>query len=48
MNPVHAPELERGLAWLNTEVQRYGIRHPVVVDDDMRVWRAYGAPGSRR
>jgi thiol-disulfide isomerase/thioredoxin len=24
-------------------VQRYGIRHPVVLDDDMRIWRAYGA-----
>jgi thiol-disulfide isomerase/thioredoxin len=107
---IHAPELDRGLAWLNTDrplrfahelrgqvvlldfwtyccincmhilpdleyleerfagrpflvigvhsakfdnetdrgsiraaVQRYGIRHPVVVDDDMRLWRAYGA-----
>jgi thiol-disulfide isomerase/thioredoxin len=107
---IHAPELDRGLAWLNTDrplrfahelkgqvvlldfwtyccincmhilpdlewleerfagrpflvigvhsakfdneadrgniraaVQRYGIRHPVVVDDDLRLWRAYGA-----
>ena len=107
---IHAPELDRGLAWLNTDrplrfahelkgqvvlldfwtyccincmhilpdlehleerfagrpflvigvhsakfdneaargniraaVQRYGIRHPVVVDDDMRLWRAYAA-----
>ena len=108
--PIHAPELDKGLAWLNTDrplrftkelrgqvvlldfwtyccincmhilpdlehleerfagrpfvvigvhsakfdnevdrmnvraaVQRYGIRHPVVVDDDLRLWRAYAA-----
>jgi thiol-disulfide isomerase/thioredoxin len=28
---------------IRAAVQRYGIRHPVVVDDDMRLWRAYGA-----
>jgi thiol-disulfide isomerase/thioredoxin len=111
MSPtIHAPELERGFAWLNTDrplrlahelkgqvvlldfwtyccincmhvlpdleylaerfagrplvvvgvhsakfdneadrrnvraaVQRYGIRHPVVLDEDLKLWRAYGA-----
>ncbi len=34
-------EADRGN--IRAAVQRYGIRHPVVVDDDMRLWRAYGA-----
>ncbi len=34
-------EADRGS--VRAAVQRYGIRHPVVVDDDMRLWRAYGA-----
>ena len=34
-------EADRGN--VRAAVQRYGIRHPVVVDDDMRLWRAYGA-----
>ncbi len=28
---------------IHAAMQRYGIRHPVVVDEDMRLWRAYGA-----
>jgi thiol-disulfide isomerase/thioredoxin len=28
---------------IRAAIQRYGIRHPVIVDDDMRLWRAYGA-----
>jgi thiol-disulfide isomerase/thioredoxin len=34
-------EADRGN--VRAAVQRYGIRHPVVVDDDMRLWRAYAA-----
>lgn len=34
-------ETDRGS--IRAAMQRYGIRHPVVVDDDMRLWRAYGA-----
>ncbi len=34
-------EADRGN--VRAAVQRYGIRHPVVVDEDMRLWRAYGA-----
>jgi len=34
-------ETDRGS--IRAAVQRYGIRHPVVVDDDLRLWRAYGA-----
>ncbi len=33
---------ERNIA---AAIERYGITHPVVVDSDMRVWRAYGAQG---
>jgi thiol-disulfide isomerase/thioredoxin len=32
-------ETDRGS--IRAAMQRYGIRHPVVVDDDMRLWRAY-------
>ena len=28
---------------IRAAMQRYGIRHPVVVDEDLRLWRAYGA-----
>jgi thiol-disulfide isomerase/thioredoxin len=34
-------ETDRGS--IRAAMQRYGIRHPVVVDEDMRLWRAYGA-----
>jgi thiol-disulfide isomerase/thioredoxin len=34
-------EADRGS--IRAAAQRYGIRHPVVVDDDMRLWRAYTA-----
>ncbi len=34
-------EADRGS--IRAAVQRHGIRHPVVVDDDMRLWRSYGA-----
>ncbi len=36
-----ANEADRGS--VRAAMQRYGIRHPVVLDDDMRLWRAYGA-----
>jgi thiol-disulfide isomerase/thioredoxin len=42
---VHSAKFdnEAGPASIRPAAQRYGIRHPVVVDEDMRLWRAYGA-----
>lgn len=42
---VHSAKFdaETDPAGIRAAVQRYGIRHPVVVDEDMRLWRAYGA-----
>ena len=34
-------EADRGS--IRAAMQRYGIRHPVVVDEDLRLWRAYAA-----
>lgn len=28
---------------IRAAIQRYDIAHPVVIDDDMKIWRAYGA-----
>ena len=42
---VHSAKFdnEAGLGNIRAAVQRYGIRHPIVVDEDMRLWRAYAA-----
>jgi thiol-disulfide isomerase/thioredoxin len=42
---VHSAKFDNEAARGNVRaaVQRYGIRHPVVVDQDMRLWRAYAA-----
>ena len=42
---VHSAKFdnETGHGSIRAAIQRYGIRHPVVVDEDMRLWRAYGA-----
>ncbi|HUA79959.1 MAG TPA: redoxin domain-containing protein, partial [Dyella sp.] len=41
---VHTPEYdeERDLASLRAAVRRYGIVWPVAVDNDARIWNAYG------
>lgn len=40
---VHTPELphERALSNVRSEVKRLGIRYPVVIDNDYKIWRAY-------
>ncbi len=40
---VHTPELphERVLSNVRSEVKRLGIRYPVVIDNDYKIWRAY-------
>jgi thiol-disulfide isomerase/thioredoxin len=42
---VHSAKFDNEADRMNVRaaVQRYGIRHPVVVDEDMRLWRAYAA-----
>jgi hypothetical protein len=42
---VHSAKFdnEADRANVRAAIQRYGIRHPVVVDQDMRLWRAYAA-----
>jgi len=42
---VHSAKFDNEADRMNVRAaaQRYGIRHPVVVDDDMRLWRAFGA-----
>ena len=42
---VHSAKFdnEADRASIRAAIQRYGIRHPVVVDEDMRLWRAYAA-----
>jgi thiol-disulfide isomerase/thioredoxin len=42
---VHSAKFsnEAGRGNVRAAVQRYGIRHPVVLDDDMKLWRAYAA-----
>ena len=42
---VHSAKFdnEAGRGSIRAAVQRYGIRHAVVVDEDMRLWRAYAA-----
>lgn len=41
---VHAPEFdwERGRDAVEAAVRRHGIAYPVVLDDAMRTWNAYG------
>ncbi len=41
---VHSPKFagERAIANLAHAVARYDVRHPVVHDPDMTIWRAYG------
>jgi thiol-disulfide isomerase/thioredoxin len=43
---VHSPKFdnERNLATLRRNILRYGLRHPVVQDEDYRLMKAYGAP----
>lgn len=43
---VHTPkfENERNLAALRRNVLRYGLRHPVLQDEDYLLMKAYGAP----
>ncbi len=40
---VHTPEFayEKDPARVRSEVQRLGVRHPVVLDNDYRIWRAF-------
>ena len=42
---VHSAKFDNEADRMNVRaaVQRYGIRHPVVVDEDLRLWRAYAA-----
>ncbi|HVP14614.1 MAG TPA: thioredoxin-like domain-containing protein, partial [Terriglobales bacterium] len=42
---VHSAKFENETAResVRAAIQRYGIRHPVVIDEDMKLWRAYGA-----
>lgn len=40
---VHSPEFdnERSADYVRTAVARLGIRYPVVLDNDFRIWKAY-------
>ncbi len=42
---VHSAKFEEEQKHENIEeaINRYGIRHPVIADDGMKIWRAYGA-----
>jgi cytochrome c biogenesis protein CcdA/thiol-disulfide isomerase/thioredoxin len=41
---VHTPEFayEKDPARVRSELKRLGVRHPVVLDNDYRIWRAFG------
>ena len=40
---VHTPEFEfeKNTDYVNTSLQKYGIKYPVIQDNDHKIWNAY-------
>ncbi len=40
---VHTPEFEfeKNIDYVNTSLQKYGIKYPVIQDNDYKIWNAY-------
>ena len=40
---VHTPEFEfeKNINYVNTSLQKYGIKYPVIQDNDYKIWNAY-------
>ena len=41
---VHTPEFgfEKNTDFVKTSLQKYGIKYPVIQDNDYKIWNAYG------
>ena len=41
---VHTPEFgfEKNIDYVKTSLQKYGIKYPVIQDNDYKIWNAYG------
>jgi thiol-disulfide isomerase/thioredoxin len=41
---VHTPEFgfEKNIDFVKTSLQKYGIKYPVIQDNDYKIWNAYG------